>query len=97
VADATDAHGRDHLLRFARMVVRDSGRLCVQVQTSATAASRRMGVKPLDVDAFVEQVLASRGSVLERVDLDEFADTGGGSSSSSTKPSICRLVITWNR
>ena len=100
VADATDRAGRENLLRLARMVVRDSGRLYLQVQTTRTPTSRRVGISPLDLDRLIEQVHATGGSVLERYDLDERADGADDTdepASSSTGPTMSRLVIAWNR
>lgn len=100
VADATDRAGRENLLRLARMVVRDSGRLYLQVQTARTPTSRRVGISPLDLDRLIEQVHATGGSVLERYDLDERADGADDTdepASSSTGPTMSRLVIAWNR
>lgn len=100
VADATDRAGRENLLRLARMVVRDSGRLYLQVQTARTPTSRRVGISPLDLDRLIEQVHATGGSVLERYDLDERADGADDAdepASSSTGPTMSRLVIAWNR
>lgn len=93
VADATDATGRAHLLRLARMVVGRTGRLYLQVQTARTPGNGEPGVKALDVDAFLDQVRELGGRVLERHDL---ADEGGDTADPSASPTICRLVITWS-
>lgn len=99
VADATDRTGRENLLRLAKMVVRDSGRLYLQVQTARTATSRRVGISPLDLDRLVEQVHATGGEVLERFDLDELADGGVDTDRGPSPhgPTMSRLVISWNR
>jgi hypothetical protein len=100
LADATDRAGRDHLLRLSRMLTRDSGRLYLQVQTARTPTSRRVGVTPLDLDRLIEQVHATRGTVLERYDLDERADATDDTDDQappSTGPTMSRLVISWNR
>jgi hypothetical protein len=92
VADTTDDTGRAHLLRLARMVAGRTGRVYLQVQT-APDPGREHGVKPLDVDAFVEQVRALGGTVLERIDL---TGDDGEQASSPAHATICRLVITWS-
>ena len=94
VADATDATGRAHLLRLARMVAGRSGRLYLQVQIARTPGEGERGVKALDVDALLTQVADLGGRVLERHDLAD--DEGDDAPDSSSAPTICRLVITWN-
>ncbi|WP_180935893.1 class I SAM-dependent methyltransferase [Nocardioides ungokensis] len=94
VADATDATGRAHLLRLARMVAGRSGRLYLQVQIARTPGEGERGVKVLDVDDLLAQVADLGGRVLERHDLAD--DEGGDAPDSSSAPTICRLVITWN-
>ncbi|MGD9960427.1 methyltransferase domain-containing protein [Nocardioides sp.] len=95
VADATDRTGREHLLRLAKMVVRGSGLLYLQVQVVGTPTSRELGIRPVNLDNFLAQVASTGGRVLERHDLDEFEDGTPGVPADS-RPTICRLVITWN-
>ncbi len=97
VADATDRAGRDHLLRLAKMVVRDSGRLYLQVQTRRTDTSRQLGIAPVHLDVLMDQVASTGGRVLARHDLDEFEDGTPEVRPATTGSTICRLVITWNR
>jgi hypothetical protein len=56
-----------------------------------------VGVTPLDLDRLIEQVHATRGTVLERYDLDERADATDDQAPPSTGPTMSRLVISWNR
>ena len=99
VADATDRQGRDHLLRLAEMVCREpaggSGRLYLQVQSRGTAASRRLGVTPLDVDRLIELIDRRGGRVEHRVDLDQEAETDVRPPP-PTRPALSRLVVTWS-
>ena len=66
VADATDATGRAHLLRLARMVAGRSGRLYLQVQTARTPGNGERGVKTLDVEPCSRRCADLGGRVLER-------------------------------
>lgn len=100
VADATDRHGREHLLRLAEMVCREpggaSGRLYLQVQTRGTPASRTLGVGPLGLDRLEALIERRGGRVEHRVDLDEEAEADLRPAP-STRPALSRLVVTWQR
>lgn len=99
VLDATDATGRDSLIRLARMVTGPSGRLYLQTQTVATRPSRALGVRPI-APAAVEKLVAARGGrVVERHDLTEDTDAGSatGSGDDPGPSTLTRWVIAWNR
>lgn len=99
VLDATDATGRDSLLRLARMVTGPSGRLYLQTQTVATRPSRALGVRPV-APAAVEKLVAARGGrVVERHDLTEDTDAGSatGPGEGPGPSTLTRWVIAWNR
>ena len=95
VADATDRAGREHLLRLAKMTVRGSGKLYLQVRTGRLAGPPEPGTSPLDLEQFLDQVHQLGGTVEERIDLVEAPDDNHGSAEPDSQP-LTRLVITWN-
>ena len=107
LADALDPTGLEHLLRLARMVVGDSGRLYLQVLRSPAAGPaaqdprqqlRRPGAEPGDVDALVEQIVQRGGRVESRHDLVESAADGPhGTEPSEEKREVTRVVVSWQR
>jgi SAM-dependent methyltransferase len=107
VADALDRTGREHLLRLAEMVVRDTGRLYLQVLRESDAEAdrkgergdrRHAGVTPLDVDALVAEVEERRGRVLSREDVVEAPSDGPhGTDPGEQSREVSRLVVTWRR
>jgi len=94
VLEATDAVGRENLLRLAKMVTRGSGRLYLQVRSSDPEA-RRAGLPPLALDRFRVQVEDLGGAVLEQHDLDQHEQPVAGSS--AARPTFSRWVVTWDR
>lgn len=94
--DATDAHGREHLLRAARVLTRGGGKLYLQFQTVATEISARMGVHPLDPAAVTAQIVEAGGRVEQMVELDEHED-GAFDVGPSGVPTICRMMVSWTR
>ena len=105
VVDALDTPGREHFLRLARMVCRDSGRLYLQVQRASAgtpadvAPAGRDNLVPMDVDALVSQVEASGGRVERR---EEFVESRrdspqGGTPRKHEQREVARLVVTWLR
>ena len=108
LVDALDAPGRDQFLRLARMVVRDSGRLYLQVQRAGAAAASDSGrsgptepdnLTPMDVDRLVEEIEATGGRVESREELVETrADAPqGGTPRKNEQREVARLVVTWQR
>ena len=97
IADATDRAGRQHLLRLAKMVTRDSGRLYLQFQTRDTELSLRQGLRPLPPER-MSQLVAESGGVVERVtELTEHEDGAFDIPPSEDGPTICRMVVSWKR
>ncbi|WP_121255288.1 methyltransferase domain-containing protein [Nocardioides ferulae] len=106
VADATNEHGRENLIRLARMVTRGSGRLYLQVTSGPAdgpadgpgAAAGELGVHPIDLERFEAQVARLGGRVVERVEVGAGAapTTDAGSRRAQTHPQTSRLVIEWN-
>jgi SAM-dependent methyltransferase len=94
VLEATDAMGRENLLRLAKMVTRGSGRLYLQTRTSDPDA-RRAGLPPLATDRFLSQVQALGGAVAERHDLDQHEQPVAGPA--AARPTFSRWVVTWDR
>ncbi len=92
VADATNADGRANLLRLARMALGGRGRLYLQVLSAPAPGGNPLGVHPIDVDALVEQVHASGGTVVARHDL---AGERPGATDPGATPYLCRLVVQW--
>ncbi len=98
VADNTDDPGRDHLLRLAKMVVRDSGRLYLQVRTNRLGpADDRGGFQGLG--ELREQVERAGGVVeqVQQLDRERPTDPTGPTSDPGSRPILCRLVVTWHR
>lgn len=96
VIDATDRAGRENLLRLSKMVLRRSGRLYLQFQVAHTPTSRQLGRRRVNLDAFLEQVSGTGGTVLEQHLLSELEDGAAGATSTAPGSTICRMVITWN-
>jgi SAM-dependent methyltransferase len=94
VLEATDAVGRENLLRLAKMVTRGSGRLYLQTRASDPEA-RRAGLPPLATDRFLAQVEALGGAVVGRHDLDQHEQPLAGPA--ATRPTFSRWVVTWDR
>ena len=93
VLEATDNVGRENLLRLARMVTRGSGRLYLQMRSSAPE-SRRAGLPPLALDRFREQVKRLGGTVVEEQQLDEHEQPVAGPADATP---FSRWVVTWDR
>jgi SAM-dependent methyltransferase len=94
VLEATDAVGRENLLRLAKMVTRGSGRLYLQMRDSGPE-SRRAGLPPLALERFRSQVEGLGGTVLEEHHLDQHEQPVAGPTAAAT--SISRWVVTWDR
>ncbi|MDF1603657.1 hypothetical protein [Nocardioides sp. YIM 152315] len=96
VADATTAFGRANLLRLARMSL-DGGRLYLQVAT-APSPDLPYGVRPLDLDAFLDEIGRSGGRVVARHDLTRDSVRVRPRIDASTPdaaPYLTRLVVQW--
>lgn len=97
LADATDRDGREHLLRLAKAVTRDGGRLYLEFQTHGTPYSRSIGVRPLEVD-HMRQLIAASGGVIEHTSHhDEYDEGLVDEPSQHGLPTICRMVVSWAR
>jgi SAM-dependent methyltransferase len=94
VLEATDAVGRENLLRLAKMVTRGTGRLYLQMRSSDPEA-RRAGLPPLATDRFRSQVEALGGSVVEQLDLDSHEQPVA--TTMADRPTLSRWVVTWDR
>jgi hypothetical protein len=94
VLEATDAVGRENLLRLAKMVTRGSGRLYLQMRSSDPEA-RRAGLPPLATDRFRSQVEGLGGSVVEQLDLDSHEHPVA--TTKADRPTFSRWVVTWDR
>jgi SAM-dependent methyltransferase len=94
VLEATDGVGRENLLRLAKMVTRDSGRLYLQMRGS-DPESRRAGLPPLALDRLRAQVEGLGGRVLEEHDLDQHEQPVAGPS--ATPAPFSRWVVSWDR
>jgi len=99
--DALDPTGRDLLLRFAEMVVRDQGRLYLQVLRAAgpDPETGEDNLTPVDVDALVADIERRGGRVVARQDLVE-QPAGSGHTDVNTRTGskeVTRLGVTWQR
>lgn len=85
VADATNAAGRDHLLRLAKMVTRDSGRFYLDVTTGAAARGAEAGVRGVRLVRFLAHVESLGGQVESQSDVSE-----------PEGAEVTRLVVSWS-
>jgi len=97
VFDATNHVGRENLLRLAKMISRDSGRLYLQVQTSATPHSRKLGVRAFALDQISQLVARTGGRVEQATRIRENDDGVAGAAAADRRPTIGRMVISWSR
>jgi hypothetical protein len=103
VAEATDRTGRENLLRLAKMVTRDSGRLYLQLRATRSSKSASADVPGLDLERLLAQVETLGGVVVEDVELerdehpaDEEA-SGLGGVTGHMAGTIRIWVVRWER
>ena len=84
VVDATNAAGRDHLLRLARMVTRDSGRLYLDVTTGPAPEGHQTGVHRVRLAPLLAHVERLGGRVESQAEVP-----GDGAA-------VTRLVVSWS-
>jgi SAM-dependent methyltransferase len=105
VADATDSTGRAHLWRFSEMVLRDGGRLYLELLMPGGGArfARQNFLKPLDPDVVVDELAARGATVLHREELDSEGRGKTEQPEPSKQPTAresdgrrtCRMVVQW--
>lgn len=101
LVDALDATGRELFLRFAEMVVRDGGRLYLQVLrvTDTEPETGEDNLTPVDVDGLVAEIEERGGRVFAREDLVEQPGGAGHTdvNARSGSKEVTRLGVTWQR
>lgn len=91
VFDALDRPGRENLVRLAQLLLRDGGRLYLQVQVRPGQALRGLGpVRPVRHDRLLD-LLQGRGA---RVVVDEEVTDPGLPGSADV--GVRRMIVTWS-
>lgn len=97
VLDSVDAAATENLLRLAKMISRDSGRLHLQVQVVPTERSRRWELGSIDTDRLVAMIEATGGRVESQKLVSEREDDQIEDATASASPTILRMVVSWQR
>jgi SAM-dependent methyltransferase len=90
LADATDKVGRNNLWRAAALMLRDGGRLYLELLAGRgedDSFAGRNNVRPLSVQRVAKELAAHRATVVSR---DVIVD-------GETDRRICRMVVEWQR
>jgi SAM-dependent methyltransferase len=98
VADATDRVGRQHLWRACEMMLRDGGRLYLELLVARGDGefAKQQHVHALSLGKVVEELEARGGRILGRSRrLGTRQGTGSGTGSES-KHRIARMVVEWH-
>ncbi len=96
VADATNARGREHLLRLARMAAGPEGTLYLQVVAEGAEAVPP-GLEPLAAAELLRVVEATGGVVVERQDRVPEWDIDEDRPGTDPAWSVSRWVVRWPR